>query len=521
MVAADRTARVTVRLRADWCSPTEEIRGSCVLGCGRDYCALTLPVRMLARMRSYRVLAFFAVVVSTLSMVSAGQARHPAPTDTTARQAAPANDALWALAPSGTGISVCQNPTAAASIADCFGSSSLVSLPSAASVAVTPATDGTNAYFGSQPGYSCPIAQYGQSCTPIQIGWGSFYPTDVVAANGSVWMSEPRNGGIYQCPSDLPYTAASSMPAACAEFDDAGSSSVMSLAYANGQLYAGMSAGALLSCTASQAGSCVTLDSLGTSVNALAVGGGYLWAGLNNGKIMRCDPVIANACDLWDSAGKPIVSIADDGQGTLWAAVSGGMLTHPSDVIWSCPEATANACATVISNVHAWWVTAGAGNGFSTVSNGSAYPPIAWGSTQYPQSVALVGANAVSVASILYIPAGGAPGLGGAQVRLRVSKRALARTCAMRDTHPATVVVRGPHRVRVVRRLDLCEARYPARIAVRRHDLLYPGTYSVWVRSAVFSGTKRITVVKNRTARVTVGVRVKDVDGTYYPDWSG
>lgn len=460
------------------------------------------PTKLLGRSPAMAVL-IVAVLLSVPGVAGAqAPAAYPAPG---VRQAA---DALWAVVPDGSGLSVCQNPTDAASITGCFGAGSPIPLAAATNPDVTPATDGTNAYFGTQPGYSCPIAGYGQNCTQIQVGWGRFNPTDVVAAGGYLWLSAVKYDGIYRCPSNLPYTAASSMPAGCVEFDDPGSGSIMSLAYANGRLYAGLSGGVLVSCDASRTGSCVTLDSLGTSVNALAVGGGYVWAGLGNGRIWRCDPGSANACDLWETAGQPVMSLADDGQGTLWAAASGGVFTHPSNVIWSCPEAYANGCATVISNVNAWWVTAGAGHGFSSVVNGSTYPPIAYGESQYPQSVALAAVKAaVNAPPVLYIPAGGVTGLGGLQVRLAAPKRPLARVCAERDSLPATVVVRGAHKVRVVRRLDLCGARDAARIGVRRYDLLYPGAYSIRIRSAVFSGTKRVVVAEDRTARITVGVQ--------------
>ncbi|MFM9139338.1 MAG: hypothetical protein ACKOTH_02100, partial [Solirubrobacterales bacterium] len=445
------------------------------------------------------------------------------------RQAAPAVDALWALAADGTGLSVCQDPTVASSISGCFGSQHPLIIVTNASY--PPTTDGTNVYFGSSggalpgAGYSCPIVDYGQNCTPIQIGWSGFTPRAVAAADGYLWLAYSqwnKESVMYRCPANLPYTAASSMPAACLIVGTSDGWMFNSLAIANGKLYLGLgqrgSMGAVAVCDldAVNASTCTQLNYFPgkyTAVNEVALGAGYVWAGLGSGQIYRCSPAVLNDCQLWDTAGQPIVSLADDGQGTLWAAANGGgTFTHPSDVVWSCPEATANACKTVISNVFPQQVTAGAGQGFSSVSADPPfpYPPIAWGAQQYPQQYpqsVLFASNKNSVSpGIIYIPAGGVTGLGGVRVRLAAPKRALARVCAERDSLPARVVVRGPHKARVVQRLDLCKVRRAAQIAVRRYDLLYPGAYSVRVRSSKFSGTTRIVVKKNRTPRVTVSL---------------
>jgi hypothetical protein len=60
-----------------------------------------------------------------------------------------------------------------------------------------PATDGTNVYLGSQPGYSCPASDYGQNCTKTQVGWGGFIPTTIAAADGNIWAGfsiRPKKG---------------------------------------------------------------------------------------------------------------------------------------------------------------------------------------------------------------------------------------------------------------------------------------------------------------------------------------
>lgn len=443
------------------------------------------------------------------------------------RQAAPAVDALWAWGGNtatdfaNAALNVCQNPTAQASISTCFGTGSQISFPTQPFAGIGGlATDGANVYIGGgwqgayrPPGYSCPIGGFGTGCTETQIGWGTLPVWDVVAGGGYLWLGGESD--VYRCPANLPYTGATSMPAGCVLFDSFGDWNIGSLAYANGTLYVGLVENGyewsyLYSCPANSVGSCQILNKFNfrnSDVYGLAVGGGYVWAGLNNGQIWRCDPVIASTCNVWDTAGQGIASLADDGQGTLWAAATGKQVfTHPSNVIWSCTEAYANGCTDVISNVFAQQVTAGAGQGFSSVgNNGSAYPPIAYGATQYPQSVVWA-TGAYDAPGILYVPAGGVTGLGGVQVRLAAPKRALARACTKRDALPASVEVRGAHKVRVVRRLDLCKARWAAQIAVRRYDLLYPGTYSVRVRSSEFSRTTRIVVKKNRTPRVTVSL---------------
>lgn len=433
--------------------------------------------------------------------------------------APPAIDSLWVLSPDGTTFSVCQNPTAPASISGCFGADQIQTLP-ATTISTTsnfsiyqPTTDGTNVYFGaagnytSAPGYSCPISGYGQGCTQVQIGWLGYVPVSVAAAGGYLWLANGTT--IYRCPSNLPYTAATSMPAGCELLDDAGSRGVVSLAYANGVLYAGLGASdnhsIIWACDPNVVNSCRVLNTLGnTPVQALAVGGGYLWAGLDDGTILKCSPSTANACLNWEQAGQPIKSLADDGQGTLWAAVGA-----TEGVIWSCPETFSNGCTNVLSNIgDAHQVTAASGNAFSVVANGSTQPTIAFGATQYPQSV-VWGTTPTSkiYAPILYVPSGGSTALGGVRVQIRAPRAALARTCAQRGTLRVSVVLRGPHTPSVHRALNLCSRGRPVRNPSQRFDLLSPRTYSVRVRSAVFSGTAKVTVTKEQTVRGVIRLR--------------
>lgn len=143
----------------------------------------------------------------------------------------PEVDALWAQAPDNSNLSVCQDPTSTAS-GGCFGPTSLIPIDKTNGI-YQPATDGTNVYLGSQPGYSCPASDYGQNCTKTQVGWGGFIPTTIAAADGNIWIGSGTGGAasglIYKCPSDLPYTNASSDPADCVELDDAGNRNINAL----------------------------------------------------------------------------------------------------------------------------------------------------------------------------------------------------------------------------------------------------------------------------------------------------
>lgn len=468
-----------------------------------------------------------ALVTAVLCAVAGAGLAHGSPAPgARVMQASPAVDALWALAPDGSSISVCQDPTASASITTCFDSASQITLPVQTKKTLNSypmTTDGTNVYFGLQPGYSCPIGGYGTNCTQVQVGWRGVLPVVLAAGDGYLFFSAVGGSVLYRCPANLPYTQATSMPSGCVVLDNAGSNEIASLAYANGTVYAGLSeSGLLWSCDANQVNACTILDVLAENggdvpVQSLAVGGGYVWAGLAPGgggsgssPIWRCPPGLPNYCSLWDTAGYSVVSLADDGAGTLWAAVvntGDQQWTHPGEVIWSCPEAYANGCTNVISNVFPYQVTAGGGHGFSAVSNGPKYPPIAYGATQYPRSVVWASKDNTSVPGIVYTPAGGTAGLGGVRVQVKAPTGALARVCARRGTLSATIRVRGPHTPRVARAVTLCSGGYPVREASKRFDLLYPGAYSVTVRSAAFSGSARVVITRERTVRRVVRLR--------------
>jgi hypothetical protein len=395
-------------------------------------------------------------------------------------------------------------------------------------------TDGTNVYIGD---YRCPVADFGQNCTKTQIGWAGFVPGSIAAANGYLWLGSPDSKSIYRCPSNLPFTNAPSMPTECELLatPDTGSDTskrlgVYELVYANGKLYVGVASSNgstpsyLFSCDPNQTQDCTQLDTFNYKVskldgycyggiNALAVGSGYLWVGLihvcdsHENLLLRCDPVAPNSCQTWDSPGENILSLADDGQGKLRAAVSNPAppIDNPrskDDVIWSCPTTSANSCTNVLSNVNAWWVTAGAGHGFSSVRAGSSYPPIAYEGTPYQQSV--IWAANPAVPRILYVPAGGAVGLGGVKVIISPPAAKVARVCAWRGTLPATIHVKGPHRLHMTRRFNLCAGRSWVRKPTRHFTLLHPGTYAVRVRTSEFSGTAQVEVTANRTARLAV-----------------
>ena len=445
-------------------------------------------------------------------------------------------DTLWARSLDNQTISVCQNPTAPASISGCFGAASQIPMPVSSTNAINPVTDGTNVYIGD---YRCPVADYGQNCIKTQIGWAGFTPDSIAAANGYLWLASSDSMSIYRCPSNLPFTNATSMPTECELLatpnvspNSSKSLAVYALAYANGKLYVGITSSNgsepsyLFSCDPNQTQDCAQLDMLEYKIDkiddeycyggitSIAVGSGYVWVGLvhacdqHENRLLRCDPVALNSCQTWDTAGLPIVDVAHDGQGTVWAAVNYDQnLLEPrnkDDVVWSCPTTSANSCTNAVTDVNAYFVTAGAGHGFSSADAGSSVPPIYYEGTQYPQSVAMIGP---AVPEIVYVPAGGAVGLGGVKVSISPPAAKVARVCAWRGTLPATIHVKGPHRIHMTRRFNLCDGRSWVRKPTRHFDLLPPETYAVRVRSSEFSGTAEVEVTANRTARLAVKLR--------------
>ena len=259
-------------------------------------------------------------------------------------------DTLWARSLDNQTISVCQNPTAPASISGCFGAASQIPMPVSSTNAINPVTDGTNVYIGD---YRCPVADYGQNCIKTQIGWAGFTPDSIAAANGYLWLASSDSMSIYRCPSNLPFTNATSMPTECELLatpnvspNSSKSLAVYALAYANGKLYVGITSSNgsepsyLFSCDPNQTQDCAQLDMLEYKIDkiddeycyggitSIAVGSGYVWVGLvhacdqHENRLLRCDPVALNSCQTWDTAGLPIVDVAHDGQGTVWAAVN-------------------------------------------------------------------------------------------------------------------------------------------------------------------------------------------------------
>lgn len=445
-------------------------------------------------------------------------------------------DALWAWSLDNSSISVCQNPTDPASISSCFAAATQIAGVSESSTnGYLIVTDGTNVYMGD---YRCPVADFGQNCTKTQIGWGGFVPASIAAANGYLWLGSPDSMSIYRCPSNLPFTNATSMPTECELLAtpnvpySSKSLGVYELVYANGKLYVGVassngsSPSYLFSCDPNQTQDCTLLDMIEDQVskldgycyggiNALAVGSGYVWVGLihtcdsHKNLLLRCDPVAPNSCQTWDTPAEAIGSLADDGQGNLRAAVRNPdpPLINPTsndDVVWSCPTTSANSCTNVLRSVQAWWVTAGAGHGFSSIDDGKSNPPIFYEGTPYQQSVAMI---SPAVPQIVYVPAGGAVGLGGVKVNISPPAAKVARVCAWRGTLPATIHVKGPHKLNMTRRFNLCDGRSWVRKPTRHFNLLHPGTYSVRVRSSEFSGTAEVEVTANRTARLAVKLR--------------
>jgi hypothetical protein len=426
-----------------------------------------------------------------------------------AAQAA-AQDSLWAASSTGA-VGACLSPGTAAALSDCFQSAASTWAGGEATAA---ATDGVNVYFLSQlnGALSCPIADLGANCTRIMAGpWPQSYtcsdtacsPTNAVyalaAADGMIWIGQ-QNGDIIRCPSDLAYVEQGAMPSQCEVLDDAGQRPVMSLLLANGRLYAGLKnygteqkkQGILWSCDPQAANSCDNLDTYGkTYAASLAAGGGYLWAGLENGIIWRCNLDTANACSTWETAGSPVISVSYDGQGTLYAAVTGD-----NGVIWSCPTASANGCSDVLSNVSGVSVAAGDGNVFSSTGGG-----LYFGSSQF------TGASGQFDASqVLYLPAGGPTAVSAADVMVSAGKWGikLDHRCDHRGRNPkATVTVRNRDGVVKRQNIGLCELRDAATVT-RAFNLLDAGTYRVEARTKKYAGSRRFTVEQNQTGQVSV-----------------
>ena len=406
-----------------------------------------------------------------------------------ARDAAPAGtvDSLWASANSS--IAACPDPASPTSLATCF--------PDAPSVGYRHpiATDGVNVYGARDDhgAWSCPVAGLGSGCTRVMAGpWPQGRSVDgLAAADGSLWIGQ-GNGKIYRCPSDLPWQSQDAAPSACVLLDDAGSTDVTSLLLANGRLYAGLDSGLIWSCDPYVANACTRLDDAGrNAVQSLAAGAGYLWAGLKSGVVWRCDPSIADRCRTWDTAGAGIVSLSYDGAGTLYAAIYKNA-ANDYGAIWSCPVATADACTTISADGPVYSVTAGSGSVFWTTSVGDG---LRFGTTPF-----VAAGTHWNYANVLYIPAGGLPALGAANVQVRYPEAAkrLAARCADGVPLIAHVRVTGPNDFRWRRTVDVCRIRNPKMPDVRL-GLLDPGTYHVRVRTPKHEAEGSVVVTGGST----------------------
>jgi len=442
-----------------------------------------------------------------------------APREGTA-QSAP-QDSLWTAGLSrSTGyVGACASPET--SLATCLGipGSRIANWsPSGSGGApggATVATDGQNVYFvGTQGALSCPVADLGTNCTRIMAGpWpsnsGLNSATAIAAYGGEIWIGQ-ASGEIYRCPADLPYVAQNTAPSECTLLDDAGNRGVYSLLLANGTLYAGLamasrseygisySKGLIWSCPSQVANACTNLDNPGNTLPAsLAGGGGYLWVGLENGIVWRCDPDTANACTDWERAGNTVESLSYDGQGTLYAAVTGS-----NGVIWSCPTAAANGCSTVRSNVSGVSVAAGAGGVFSSSGRNPGF---------FFNASPLTAANASgssywSYSPLLYLPAGGPVGVGAAAVGVSLAAPATdADAAGQQCGHggkraKATVTLTGPHGYEKTQRMRLCKLLE----APAHFSLLDPGDYRAMVQTRGGVGEARFTVEQDRTRPVDV-----------------
>ncbi len=443
----------------------------------------------------------------------------------------PASDALWAVDIGWeTGVSsfgVCLNPMTQASLAGCFASGSETQLPSNSSIQYLVTTDGLNVYFGSPRGLSCPIADYGLNCTPVQVGWETGTPStqnapiSAAAGDGYIWLGY-LNGLIYRCPSDLPYTGASAPPSGCVELDDAGNRAPYQMVYANGTLFVGLSytgstkgGGLVWSCPGLVANSCTNLDYLdanGNKVYSLALGAGYLWVGTQNKTLYRCDPVASDSCTSWFTAEEPIPSVAYDGQGTLMTGVSvnQGDGTQLSDsAVLACSTTSASTCSTSMADVYVRQVTADGGEAFSMANQGGSQLPSgpwAW----YNASIGSAGfaMTANSQSQLLYIPAGGPTGVGSLRVRPGLAPDRLRAACADGTARRASIRVRGPHGVDITRRIRLCGRGRPVPRPLVTFPLLDPGAYTVTLRTRTFSARARAKVSPRQRTSITLRPRI-------------
>ncbi|MFM9139336.1 MAG: hypothetical protein ACKOTH_02090 [Solirubrobacterales bacterium] len=473
------------------------------------------------------VVALAAIDGSALA-ASTGRATSP---PTALQVVSPAQDALWMVSfEDYTGgiqsFGACVDPTSQAAFAGCFGPATMTTLPSDSTGSQRPITDGVNVYFGAPRGWSCPITGYGQNCTQVQIGWGKGAPSNknspisYAAYGGYIWLGY-LNGEIYRCPSDLPYTGATSPPAGCILLDNAGNRAPFQMVYASGRLYVGLDysdgtsgGGILWSCDPQTPNACINLDYL-YEPYSLAVGAGYVWVGTENNTIYRCDPVTLNSCETWVTTKEPIASVAYDGEGTLWAAVSlsaGNRNPLINSGVWACSTTSAQTCSTAMTGVFAGQVTADAGAAFSVANAGGIiYPTGPWIWSNTASSYTPYSMTTEINGKLLYIPSGGPTTSGALRVRARAAPAVMRRLCAKRTTVRASVRVRGPHGIALKRATNLCARGRPVRNPMATFRLLDPGRYRISLRAKGLTAQVRATVDGRHRALTVIRATLRPV----------
>ena len=416
--------------------------------------------------------------------------------------------APWAGDGSGSkqaGLTACAVP--AADLATCFGSfangfeaNASATIPHVGAIA----TDGTDVTMATEHGggLRCPLAGLGTGCSRVMTGpWPSdSNKTNALAASGGwIWIGQ-NDGKIFRCPGDLPYVDQADAPSGCVLLDDAKVRPISSLILVNGVLWAGLDVGCagflckesglVWRCDPTTKDSCVNVQLYNkTSVTALAAGAGSIWAGLGNGKIVRCDPSGTSGCADWKTPGSAwIQSLSYDGAGTLYAGTADGT--------WSCPTGSTVGCSSV--NASGSQVAAVGG----VVYSSGDYVLLDGGTTIYP------GTDPDRIYSypdqkgnpLLYIPAGGLPALGAANVQVRFPEAAkrLAARCADGVPLIAHVRVTGPNDFHWKRTVDVCRIRNP-RMPDVRLGLLDPGTYHVRVRTPKHEAEGSVVVTGDST----------------------
>jgi len=442
-------------------------------------------------MRGLRVLALLLLlpIATTLALPAAGMAKVPR---TGGASPAGGVDTLWVgdrpgTSVSGATFSVCAGPTSQASIDTCFATWTFFSeLQNRQAWA----TDGTDVYATGSIGGGyfaverCPVAGLGTGCArAIRLSAES----DAIAAYAGTYWYGQNAGRIYRCDSTD----------TCVLLDDAVDRPVKSLFYANGVLYAGLGGtskqqGILWKCDPDTANQCTNLDTYGnTFASSFSAGGGYLWALLTNGILWRCDPVTVNDCADWGTPGSG--QVTSDGAGTNYVASWQGILACPQVATGTC---TTTAITSVANSVAAW-------NGSFFAAMGKYPPSLYTGGTPYAYD-----GTHWAYANLLYLPAGGPVGVGGARMTISAPELTarMEHRCARSETTPrARIRIVGPNGMRKVTHFRVCRLRGDGVYRVL-HDLLDPGLYTVRIRSGRHRGQASFTVEPDTTKRVSVAI---------------